>query len=324
MFHILPDPQQLERSMRHQLSRSLESIFTQISPHISIDTRHRIKSIDNICLNRIEPGIYSRYYDLVLSLESGDLVRAEQIIKEISQITDQPSEFAIIPYQKKILGEDYERFPKFLFSEFSHDNPMATPDDDLFLQHKVSLEKALTIIAGIEPSIMAEVQGMVSKIVIATGNHSSPHVRPFAGVSSAMVFGALFMNAEHYRTTFSQVEFIVHEITHTMLFAVSAEKPLVLNPLSENYPSPLRKDARPMDGIYHATLVCGRIAWFMGQWLSSNKYQNEFDRVQIKNLSQQSHENFLKGVAVINEYGMLSELGEALLLQAESMLKDKR
>ena len=47
------------------------------------------------------------------------------------------------------------------------------------------------------------------------------------------------------------------------------DEPLVQNAPDESYHSPLRADDRPMDGVFHATLVCARLADFNRAWLNS-------------------------------------------------------
>jgi HEXXH motif-containing protein len=127
-----------------------------------------------------------------------------------------------------------------------------------------------------------------------------------------MVWGATFMNADAHRTTPDMVHFLVHEITHSLLFGLSCGDPLVLNSPTESYPAPLRTDRRPMDGIYHATLVCARLAEFDRAWLGSGRMTRGASD-SVKRAADDSLERFRRGVSVIDEHGKLSERGRILL-----------
>jgi hypothetical protein len=59
-----------------------------------------------------------------------------------------------------------------------------------------------------------------------------------------------------------------------------------------------------MDGIYHATLVCARLAEFDRTRLASDS---------VKRSADDSMERFRRGVSVIDEHGKLSERGRILL-----------
>jgi hypothetical protein len=59
------------------------------------------------------------------------------------------------------------------------------------------------------------------------------------------------------------VQMLAHESSHNLLFGFSADESLVENSPEELFPSPLRMDPRPMDGICHATLA-GKVCAFVG------------------------------------------------------------
>ena len=56
-----------------------------------------------------------------------------------------------------------------------------------------------------------------------------------------------------------------------MLFGFSAEGALTQNSGEERHTSPLRKDARPIDGIFHACFVATRVHLAMSRLLDSGR-----------------------------------------------------
>jgi HEXXH motif-containing protein len=137
-------------------------------------------------------------------------------------------------------------------------------------------------------------------------------VKDFGGVTSLQVWGASFINVEFYNTRWSMVQFLVHEITHSLLFGLGCDQSLVQNSLDESYKSPLRADPRPMDGLVHATLVCARLAAFNRAWLDSGLVE-ECDRDQTEEAIVRNSRFFQDGVVVINQHGKLSEQGRHLI-----------
>ncbi len=110
--------------------------------------------------------------------------------------------------------------------------------------------------------------GLWVRIIVASASSEDGQLG-FEGVTSFMAWGATFMNGDMHMSERKTAHFLVHEVTHALLFGLSSDDPLVLNSPDESYPAPLRTDPRPMDGIYHATIVCARLAAFDRDWLTA-------------------------------------------------------
>jgi hypothetical protein len=67
-----------------------------------------------------------------------------------------------------------------------------------------------------------------------------------------------------------------------------------------------------MDGIYHATLVCGRLAEFDRAWLDGG-LMDHANRAGIERSASDVLARFRGGVDVIDRHGKLSERGRHLL-----------
>jgi HEXXH motif-containing protein len=55
------------------------------------------------------------------------------------------------------------------------------------------------------------------------------------------------------------VDVLVHEASHLLLFGLVGGKALSRNDPAARYASPLRRDPRPIDGIFHAAFVATRV-----------------------------------------------------------------
>ena len=92
------------------------------------------------------------------------------------------------------------------------------------------------------------------------------------------------------------------------------------NPDDRLYPSPLRADPRPMDGIYHATYVSARLCWAMRR-LSEESGLDSETRMAAKTAAEADMRNFAAGHAVVVEHADLTETGQALMVEAEAYMR---
>jgi HEXXH motif-containing protein len=104
-----------------------------------------------------------------------------------------------------------------------------------------------------------------------------------------------------------------------VLFGFSASGQLVDNPDDELFTSPLRKDPRPMDGVFHATCAVGRMHQTLSRLLASgvlDDAQVEFAKTDLA----QRHKNFKLGDAVVREGGRLTAVGWGVIEAAREYM----
>ena len=312
LFGDLGDPRDIEAAVRLRLSRSLAYILQKAKGRLDVGAARFETALENIRTRQQDPGLFARYYDLISALTSSEIGEANVLLQEIVVLAEGPAaSFAIIPYTRQRLGPDYERFPRLIFAEYSQTNPMHSPSDLQSAASTRMLEEAIEIISRVDPVIHSEIEALLRRIYLATAN-KDPSAKRFGGVTSFLVWGASFINIDFYRTRWDAVQFLVHEITHGLLFGLSFDEPLVQNAPDESYRSPLRADDRPMDGVFHATLVCGRLADFNRAWLDSGLAKGA-DRESSRKAVADNLRFFRDGVDVINKHGKLSEQGRQLI-----------
>ena len=265
--------------------------------------------------------MFAAYFEVAHALFAGSVERARTTFDELLDRTADPVEFEIVPYSPR-LGADYERFPRLVFAEFSAANPMVEPEPETVVRSTQVIRDALDLIASVEPGIRAEIDGLVSRIFIA-GEAEGERTRPFGGGTSLMSWGATFFNVDGHPDVWSTTQFLAHEVLHSVLLGRSVSTPLVENSIHEEYPSPLRHDLRPMDGIYHATLVCGRLVTFNRAWLDSGTITSE-DRARSEQAIVNSAAHYDAGVHTIVQDARLTELGSELLDESQRLVAAAR
>jgi len=312
LFGDLGDPRTLDTAVRSRLSSSLAYISQRAKDRLEFNEARFEAGLERIRTRRQDPGVFARYYDLISAVTSNRFADANILLSEIVERAEGPEvAFAVEPYTQQHLGDDYERFPRLIFAEYSHTNPMSSPSNAQSATSTRILEEALQIVSQVDPIIYDEIRGLLVRIYVATGS-ADRSAKGFGGVTSFLVWGASFMNVEFYKSRWDAIQFLVHEITHGLLFGLSHDDPLVKNTPEECYRSPLRKDSRPMDGVFHATLVCGRLAEFNQAWLDSGLARGADAECSRKAVADNLR-SFRDGIAVINRHAKLSEQARQLV-----------
>ncbi len=313
VFEALPKPVEIDASVRSRLADSLSHIFSRARDHLDCQPAQLEMALEQIRQNRQDPGIFARYFDLVLAIRSNRFEHADELFGEIIEIAGQPVEFSIIPYSRDALGADYERFPRLLFSEYDGANPMAEPTNADFLSNRRQLEDAMDIINRVDKSLHDEITNLTLRVCVSCRGENKS-AGSFGSVTSLMVWGASFINIDTYKKRWESVQFFVHEITHSLLFGLSCDYPLVLNAPHETYESPLRVEPRPMDGIFHAVIVCARMVAFNRAGLDQGLVEKN-ERFAVEQMTDDVLKKFKDGVEVVRRHGKLSDMGHDLVDQ---------
>lgn len=303
-------PESLDQKVRLRLAKSLDSLWHQTAPRLEPELSARQRLLDRIRECAQHPRVFARYYDLALALKSARIMDARHISDGLLELPEQarhPGTFAFAP---ETLGEDFDRFSRLLFAEEGLSRPLAAPDVMRFEATRRRLSEARDLIQEIDPEAAAEVAQLWPQIYLARPEQVG-RVR-FAGVTSFMTWGAGVMNVEAFDDSFVVATFLVHETTHSLLFALGCDEALVRNPLAESYSSPLRRDPRPMDGIFHATVVCARTFDFHRRCLDRH-ILDAARRVQVESRIGSVRSSYAAGRKVIDEHGQLSERARRLL-----------
>src|SRR5262249_49195591 len=127
---------------------------------------------------------------------------------------------------------------------------------------------------------------------------------------------------DRHRTLLDLLEGLVHEGAHQLLFALSHHEGLVENAIDERFESPLRRDPRPMDGVFHATFVCARLhyAYRCLALLPASALPQGARPIIDRKLEDQCM-HFRSGCATVRAHARLTATGTLILGDAESYMR---
>jgi HEXXH motif-containing protein len=175
------------------------------------------------------------------------------------------------------------------------------PADD-FARCEADVRAALELIEAADPEMRAEVDQYVRHVCLSRGSG-------ITGATSLQFFGAVFLREPYpeYHRVMYFFEHLVHETSHLNLNIIQTIDPLVLNPASELRRSPLRRDPRPIMGIFHAQFVLTRLVHIY------RRVQPLVTDSIFTSHAQTIEDKYQGGLATLNEAGRFSETGRRLL-----------
>lgn len=160
------------------------------------------------------------------------------------------------------------------------------------------------------PAIHAELEAFVQRITF----FESERVIGFVDMRN---HGAIFLRREtmeadeHRSAEIRLAEEILHESSHVRLNAILAVDPLFLNGEEALYTSPLRREPRPMFGVFHQMYVLSRLHAFYGR-LPPDSYAAR--RAKIVGALRDA-------LAVVQDHARLTTAGAAMTASVELLLQ---
>lgn len=261
------------------------------------------------------PAAFGWYYELAFAIFDEDRAGMTRAAHMLSRMQPASDGFSVLAFDDKRLDEDRDMYSRRI-GDMGGSRMLAPKAGDV-ASFADRLEKALALIARVSPELLGEIEVLVKELILASGKDSDKI--QFDGASAYQLWGALFINPKFGETPLVLAETLAHETAHSLLFGFTFDEPLVFNLDDELYPSPLRQDPRPMDGIYHATFVSARMHWAMRKIAGDSGFdsalRDEADKAALADIA-----NFKAGYKVIADHGKLSDTGRALMNTARAYM----
>jgi hypothetical protein len=301
----------IDQRMHRELGASLRHVCAACVDEDLFDADaldHLTKRLENGAT--YSPSVFADYYELVRALEEGDASESKRLFAALASATAAPREIEVISLADPALGRDAERFLALMTPEDAPDLGLAPPAPGVFDAFQPRLQAGLDLVDRRLPALAAELRAIIRKIVVI-GSDPLKKMEVDGG-SSYQLWGALFLNGGFHPNAVAVAEVLAHESAHSLLFGFCIDEGLVENDESELYPSPLRYDPRPMDGIYHSVYVSARMHWAMAT-LAADPTLSDADRAQARAAAAQDRKQFEDGWSVVSRHGRLTSLGAGLM-----------
>lgn len=262
------------------------------------------------------PAAFGHYYELAIALAGDDFEAARLSARRLRDCA--PRGYGANGQQILALGQNADRDEIYMRRMGDVGASFNPPPDSALDEFRPRLEAARALLRRSAPELVEEIDIIVREMVLAVGN---PRAKlQFDGASHYQLWGLLFLNPTFHSTAVALAEVLAHESGHSILFGHTYHEPLVFNPDDELYPSALRLDPRPMDGVYHATWVSARMHWTMSR-VANDPAASAEERAAARKAADEDAVNFAKGIDVIDAHGQLSETGRRLMDSARAYME---
>jgi len=310
------------KNVKIKLIESFNYLCSLIDEIIDKDTldscKNKLYTI-NVAQESISGYAHALHTYLIDYIENKSLDKITTLIQELEK-----SELLI--YDLKIYGFDpnslgshkFELYKDIFLQDDKYKMSFNNPSKKNERQAKEKISTALLLIKQADKNLYNEIIKLVTEIILFENNTTNVA----SSGTSFNCYGTIFIACNIIDSIPFYIEAIVHEAAHLYLFLIVLEDSIVLNPESERYPAPLRKDMRPMMGIYHATFVIARILYAFNSLLKTLPLSHEIYE-ELKQRRDGHTINFQRGINVISQYGRLTNQGKGILFDAANTLNIK-
>lgn len=305
-----------ENSIIH-IIKSLESIS-------GMDQKYVVDCIKNIVSFSTSTQFYALNTSLTQAIKEKKGIDHIKSIVEKFNNTETNSYISSMPLVRNIDSYDWSlNFANQTVKEANqiegdHFARMQPADSINFSRNRDIVYSALAIIKSSKAyRFYDELVHYVSDIILFQG-------KGVTGGSSTRTMGAIYIripinqvvnfgsdseiSLSHLTLLIYYLEQLIHETAHLHLDQLMEFDPIVLNKPSDLYKSPIRKDPRPMRGVFHATFVLARLLNFM-QLL---EFDLDEQKLILNKRKKTIHKALKNGIETILEYGILSEKGKKI------------
>jgi hypothetical protein len=316
-----PDPVRamaVDRHMRERLGASLRYIVEQTDGRIPI-VRPAIEGfLARLAKGPVSACIFGAYCDLVLAISNDRLDLAEALLAEIGAASNRPAGLIIRDLADPRIDPISDRYIRLIDTDPATRFVALPPPKEIAAACRARIAAAFSLLEAGDPELATELRALIGEIVIAVGPND-PTATAFDGASSFMLWGAIMLNAEAHRTTLEMAQALAHESGHNLLFGLCADGPLVENDDDARFPSPLRADPRPMDGIVHATYVTARMHRLVARLLQAGVLDGATTAEARASLTTHRRA-FAEGIDVVDRHARLTERGHAVMAGARAYM----
>jgi hypothetical protein len=316
MYNINPERNNAQIA-RHAYTTKVKKSILYLINECSSKLNFHDKKMMNVLsklenLEVLSPQIHYRHHALQHNMRKNDIEGVKISLTELMNvILDVSNESFQV---STILGSDWEEFAvtealKLTQVDCGLIAEIKPIDSDQLSDAKDKLFLALSLIARHDPDMFDEIQTHVGQIKIFDGKVTM-------GLTDVRIMGSMFIRIPRSNVdpVLYFIEHIIHEASHIHLNSIMVIDPLFLNSPDEKFISPIRRDLRPMIGVFHATYVSARIVRYFFKL-----YKIKNDKKIQQHLAETLDET-IRGVREIEKNCKLTSNGKMLIESIKKMV----
>jgi HEXXH motif-containing protein len=300
----------MDRAVRRRLVESVEAVLSTartLGYSFDADFPGWADRVDSC--ERVPPQCWACYHDLVQAALRNDEIALARLAAELMAVdlekVDGVHVLTVAPTDMS--SAESERYIRII-----DDNPdlalrLGPVRQSEVLRIRDLMMRARPLLFD-DPDLLHEMDTLGHQVVLAT---SAPGVRQFGGAASIFLWGAVVLNPDLIPDRVTLCEALAHESAHALLFGFTLGADLTLNDPAERFPSPLRADLRPMEGIVHATFVLARMIYAL-EVLAQSESLTPDERALVQAKGERNLHHFQAGAEVVQAHARFTEDGATI------------
>jgi hypothetical protein len=300
--------------MQARLAESLRYIIAESEGVVPMPKAGLDAFLRRLASGPVSPQVFGAYCDLVLALDADALDEAERLFEEIAAAPNIELGPRIVELAGAGENREANRYHRFANSDPDMPLIIEPPPAEVARKVRRLLDEAFTLVDAGHPDLGQEIRVLIRELVLALGSDNEMGLQ-FDGISAFMLWGGVILNVSGYKSVLDTVQALAHESGHNLLFGLCVNGPLHDNDDEERYPSPLRRDLRPMDGIVHATYVSARMHQAVQRLLDAGVL-NAAQRDEALRANLTTAKGFAMGMETIDRHAKLTDLGRGVMERA--------
>ncbi len=298
---------ELDRRIRAALADSLAAICAALEDRSNLTPNQLKGLLSRIQSRQVRPAVFALYTKLVQAIELDDTEQIERLAEELKDpVILAPAEHRVVTLSDETLRSDIgKRYCDIINDDSGLPLDLAPVTDQQFRDGIDCVRTTLGLLDRVAPEVAEEIRLFGQELVLAT---HPPGAGEFGGATSFYLWGAIFINPTAHATRLAMAQALAHEAAHALLFGMTMGGRMVENPDSERYPSPLRADPRPMDGVVHATYVIARVMHCLDCLLQADSL-TDLERQEIMETLEVGMQRYRDGIRTTQTHAHFTEPG---------------
>lgn len=325
-FSLEPDGKRaraLDDKMASLLRRSLDTIRVEAAGVAQCRVAGSLaRAVDDVALDRRpRPVVWAHYAELCDAIASDDISAANFTAAAL----DDALGAASAPYVSNLNDRDLGIGNAALYAKVLDDDRAAPRDLVAVDEGEVARARALIgeahdLFGGTCPDLLSEMDALVREIVLVGGR---PGGNEFAGAATLFLWGAIFINPTTIPDRLAMAEALTHEAGHALLTGLTGGLDVTVNDRHERYPSPLRADPRPVEGVAHAAFVLARMTLMLDR-LAHARQLDDRERARLDAMRAANADLFDSAMLTLREHARFTPDGTAIFGACESFMKQRQ
>ena len=298
------------KSLINSLTYLLEICEKAVSARLFSRTTEKLNSLSPEL--KLSGFLSALHLDLFSAAQQRDIRRVNDILKRICAENFEIEKIKYINLSD--LNDNYSHLVKIIFfQEITREVKFLPLPYQDFERTKYTIQRGFKKFKNIFEDFFLEFQTLVSEVLIlnAIGIKQG---------SSSDFFGIIYKSILHKSEKMTDViEFLVHEQSHLYIYLLNQDDPILFNPTDKHYSS-LRKEQRPLMGIYHAAFILSRVFYVLIRALELNEIPEE-EKKYCQELLASYKNCFYECYKTLQTHAKMTPLGEGLILSASKLVQ---